>query len=322
MNSKPIIITGCAGFIGAHLSINLIEQGRNVIGVDDMSRGDISRLSTILNHPQFTFHQVDAAEFLANNTLAADCMVHLASQKIPRYNSGLQTLEENLRIGKAVIQWCVENKSRLLFASTSDVYGKNPNVPYTEASDTVLGPSYIKRWSYALSKLYMEHLIHSTAAEYGLNFQIMRFFGCYGPGQSADWWGGPQRIFFDLAKHKTPIELHGDGLQTRSFIYISDLISAITLLINKKDLKSDIYNICSNEADEISIKELAIKIWEKVHPGMAPKLSYIPYSNFGEYEDVMRRTGSSAKAKKDLNWEAHILLEEGLDKMHGWLQKQ
>ena len=316
-----ILLTGAAGFIGSHVCERFIEAGHQVWGLDNLSRGLESNLDAILNHPNFNFILGDAGNTKLIEDLVIQTIVHLASQKIPRYSSGWETLQENARVSNALLEFSIKKNNRLLFASTSDVYGKNPHLPYTETSDCVLGPSTIKRWAYATSKLHTEHQLIAAGRTFGLPFQIMRFFGCYGPRQAQGWWGGPHSVFMEKAAKGETLELHGDGLQTRSFIYIDDLVDGIIALFNRADLTSGIFNLCSAPEEEISIANLAEKIWTMIRVD-SPKIELLPYANFEDYEDVMRRVGSAEKAELLLHWKAKVPFQEGLQKTWEWHQKQ
>ncbi len=312
-----IIVTGAAGFIGSHLCENLIAQGHRVLGIDNLSRGEVVSLQSLIDHPNFELLIADAGDWELLKKQEADLVIHLASQKIPRYSSGWETLQENARISNTVIDYCIKKNVRLLFASTSDVYGKNPTIPYVESSDCVIGPSHIKRWAYATSKLHTEQLIFAASREFELGFQIMRFFGCYGPRQATGWWGGPHSVFIEKAQRGEELEIHGDGSQTRCFVFIEDLIRGIIAIVNHPEIESGIFNFCSVEEDEIAILELAKMVWNTMRAD-EPRVRFIPYTSFGDYEDVMRRVGSSAKAEKLLNWKAQVSLTEGLNRTIEW----
>jgi UDP-glucose 4-epimerase len=271
-----ILVTGAAGFIGSHLCERFIEAGHQVWGIDNLSRGLEINLETIWKHPNFTFIQGDAGNIKLMEDLGIQTIVHLASQKIPRYSSGWETLQEDARISNALLEFSIKQNIRLLFASTSDVYGKNPHLPYTETSDCVLGPSTIKRWAYATSKLHAEHQLIAAGRAFGLRFQIMRFFGCYGPRQAQGWWGGPHSVFIEKAAKGETLELHGNGMQTRSFIYIDDLVDGIIALFNRVDLASGIFNLCSAPEEEVSIATLAEKIWAMVSISLIVRVVNVP----------------------------------------------
>ena len=175
-----ILITGVAGFIGSNLAVRLIEDGHYIIGIDNFSYGCMANLTSILDNDKFELITRDLTKGCDTSYYKFDVMVHLASQKIPRYSNSYKTINDNSTMTNNVISGCLKNKARLLFASTSDVYGKNTNVPFSEDSDLVLGSTDIKRWAYATSKMHSEHSIIATHEEKGLDYTIMRFFSCYG----------------------------------------------------------------------------------------------------------------------------------------------
>lgn len=309
-----ILVSGAAGFIGSHLCKALVKGGYRVIGVDDLSKGDMYRLEEIYSVKNFSLIQGKIEEIGDFGLPQLDCMVHLASSKIPRYSSGWEVINVNLKSNSAVLDYCIQNNIRLLFASTSDVYGKNPNPPFSELHDCVLGSPDNKRWVYAASKLHMEHALFSAGRQLGLRFQIMRFFGCYGPDMANGWWGGPQSVFIEQALKGKPYEIHGDGTQVRSYVFIDDLVDAVVRLVKNTQLESGIWNICDGPDAAISVLELAKLIQEIVHPGNPAQLEFIPYSSFGNYEDVLFRSGTAEKAERLLGWKAGTSLSEGLIK--------
>lgn len=317
MQTSDILITGAAGFIGSNLAMRLVQKGYVVTGVDNLSYGSLSNLDEIINHKNFSFFEKDIADQAALNDVKAGTIVHLASQKIPRYSNSLITLEENNKMLQVILQKCLYDQSKLVFASTSDVYGKNPTVPYHETSDFVIGHSGIKRWAYSVSKIYSEHLIMAYSAEYGMDYSIFRLFGCYGPRQNLTWWGGPQSGFITSALNDEALEIHGDGKQTRSFLYVDDAINGISSVIESKNAVGQVLNLSSKPSDEIGILDLGKKIWNIIRSD-APKYRFIPYSSFGSYEDVMRRTGDYSKANQLLGYEPEISLDDGLKRTIEW----
>ncbi len=194
-----ILITGVAGFIGSNLAMHLIKNGSEVIGIDNLSYGFLRNIKPLEGNSKFEFIQGDIANPLILKNCKADVIVHLASQKIPRYENALRTLDENYLMLRNVVMKCILDKSKIVFASTSDVYGKNPNVPFHEESDLVMGSTKIKRWAYALSKIYGEQYIIANHDEYGIDYTITRFFGSYGPNQNLTWWQARNRYL--LKKH-------------------------------------------------------------------------------------------------------------------------
>lgn len=314
-----IIITGCAGFVGSNLAKKCIENNHEVIGIDNFSYGFERNLEPVISSENFTFINKDLTHPNCFDGLDADVIVHLASQKIPRYTNALRTLEENNLMIKNVLATCKKINAKIVFSSTSDVYGKNPNLPFHEASDLVIGETKIKRWAYAVSKIYSEQLIIAHHDEYKIPYTIVRFFGSYGPHQNLSWWGGPQSVFIEKAFNNEEIEIHGDGKQSRTFTYIDDTINALYHCVSDSKANGEIFNIGSNPEDEISIEDLAKLIWRLVHGKDAtPKLKYISYENFGRYEDVRRRLPNIEKIKQFFGYQPQTHLQEGLLKTMAW----
>lgn len=314
-----IIVTGVAGFIGSNLCDLLLEEGHDVVGVDNYSYGQKRNIQSALKHPKFNFIEGDICNPLLLKDVTGDCIVHLASQKIPRYDNALKTLDENSLMVKNVVEKCLRDDLKLVFASTSDVYGKNPNTPFTEESDLVLGPTTVKRWAYALSKAYSEQLIIANNAQYDMDYTIVRFFGSYGPNHNLTWWGGPQSSFIAKAFNNEEIEIHGSGLQTRTFTYIKDTIAGLYSCIVHERSKNEIFNIGSFAEEEVTIIELAELIWKLVNGNESKaKLKFIPYEIFGKYEDVMRRVPSIEKLKKYFSFEPKYNLEKGMRETIEW----
>jgi UDP-glucose 4-epimerase len=308
-----LIVTGVAGFVGSNLAAALLKNGHSIVGIDNLSYGDTSNIRSFISNPNFQFIEHNVCDPFLFEKVKGDVLIHLASQKIPRYTNAFRTLNENSMMLKNVIDKCNKDKIKLVFASTSDVYGKNPNLPYAETSDLVMGPTTVKRWAYALSKIYAEQLIIANSAEFGLEFTIMRFFGSYGPNQNTSWWGGPQAVFIQNIMENKPMEIHGNGQQTRTFTYIEDTVQGIIKCIFETNAKNEIFNIAAEPDEEISILELANKIWQLMKPGNPkPDIKYIPYETFGQYEDVKKRIPSIKKIKEQLDYNPRFSLTEGL----------
>ena len=314
-----ILITGVAGFIGSNLTKALLNNGHSVYGIDNLSYGNLTNIEPFQSNKYFQFILGDVCNPLLLKDIHVDIIIHLASQKIPRYSSAYRTLNENYLMLENIINKCLRDKCKLIYASTSDVYGKNTNLPFNEDSDFVLGNSKIKRWAYALSKIYGEQNIIANADEYNLNYTIVRFFGSYGPNQNLTWWGGPQSVFINKTFNNEPIEIHGDGSQTRTFTYIDDTVTALLNCIESNKSDNEIFNIASNPNEEISILALGKLIWQLINgEESTPKIKLVPYSDFGRYEDVNRRVPSINKLKEFFNFNPKYSLKEGLIKTIQW----
>lgn len=313
-----IFITGVAGFIGSNLAAKLLNSGHLVVGIDNLSYGSLDNIAGILFHKNFEFIQGDVLQSELYSSKHPDIVIHLASQKIPRYTDAVRTLEENESMINKIISFSLTNSARLIFASTSDIYGKNPKIPYSETSDIVLGPTTVKRWAYAISKIASEQKILAYSEAKNLKYTIVRFFGSYGINQNLTWWGGPQSVFIKKALLNEELELHGDGLQSRTFTYIDDTTDALKLCVEKGEAENNIFNIASDPKEEISIKDLAFMIWNMIRRDSEPKITFVPYETFGNYEDVRRRVPDISKIKNILGYSPQYDLRTGLQKTVEW----
>ena len=318
MRKTKILITGVAGFIGSNLLKALLAKKYEVVGIDNLSQGFIRNISPQLNNPSFEFIEGDVRDLslLKSAVKGVDCIVHLAAYKIPRYGNALATLEINTQGTRNILEAAKDTRPKVIFASTSDVYGKNPRVPFSEEDTLCMGQTNIKRWSYAVSKMFDEHLCFAYYEEYKVPISIIRYFGGYGPNQNPTWWGGPQSVFIDCALRDRPMTIHGDGSQMRSFTYITDMIEATIKIIESPKSTGEIFNIGNTR--EISILELGKMIWAMLRDG-EPKIEFISYNRFsGRYEDVKRRVPDVEKARKILNFKTKVQLEEGLPGTISW----
>lgn len=315
-------ITGAAGLIGSHLARVLLQRGDEVIAVDNLSYGQLQNIESIQTHPHFTFHTQDILDFegLQKKFSTVDRIVHLAALKIPRYGQALLTLKTNTEGSENVLKIAAQSKIKVVLASTSDVYGKSEALPFQENGNLVVGPPDVQRWAYAVSKMYEEQLAFAYANEYQFPVVLLRFFGGYGPHQHASWRSGPQFVFFEKALRKEPIPIHGDGQQTRTFTYVDDLVEGTIRSIDRIEANHQVLNIGNDE--EITILELAQKIWRLCQPQLPPVLEFIPYNTFGKYEDVLRRRPCLAKAKEILDFKPKISLDEGLQNTFDWIRDQ
>jgi UDP-glucose 4-epimerase len=313
-----VLITGVAGFIGSNTAMALLDKGYHVVGIDNMSQGDKLNMLAFVDHPEFEMHYVDIRDEAALKGAAKGCkkIVHLAAYKIPRYTDALDTLMINSLGSENVLKAAIEQNAKVVAASTSDVYGKNADVPFTEDSNLVMGNPDVRRWAYAISKMFEEQMLFAYQQRYGIPFVILRFFGGYGPNQNLTWWGGPQSVFINKALDNEEIEVHGDGKQTRSFTYISDHVNGIVKSVEVDAANNMVFNLGNTR--EISILGLAQLIWRQVRGDTPPKIKLIPYESFGKYEDVMRRIPDITRARSILGFEPQVDLEDGLRRTIEW----
>ena len=319
---KTILVTGGAGFLGSHLSHTLVEKGFRVIGVDDLSHGNVENLSDSLSSPRFEFYQRDVLDkkFLMEISRQVDILVHFATYKIPREGSSLKTVEVNTRGTETVLEVAKERKISVIFGSTADVYGKNPELPFSEESGLVIGNSSSIRWSDAISKIYCEQLCFAYQEAYQVPINVLRFSIIYGPKQRKDWWGGPQGVFIERAIRREPIPIHGDGLQARNFVYVSDVVEGIFQVIEKEEIHGEVFNIGS--PDRIRILDLAYQIWSLVGNSGKPEIEFIAYSDLcRDYEDVRVKDVDLTKARYLLAYTPKIGIEEGLKRTIDWFRR-
>jgi len=314
-----VLVAGGAGFIGSHVCDALLSRGYEVLCIDNLSKGSIDNIKHNLRNDKFEFRKIDILdrETLFSATKGIEAIIHLVAFKIPRYSSAIHTLLLNSQGTINILDLGRINCAKVLISSTSDVYGKSLNFPFKENGDLVLGPSTSRRWAYAVSKLFDEHLTYAYEDEYGLKVIIIRFFGTYGERQYLNWWGGPQGVFLKAIFNNEPVEIHGNGKQTRCFIYVKDAAEATVRALEKGEALGKIINIGIQE--EISILGLARLIHQLSGVPHKLKVKHIPYSSFSKnYEDVMRRIPSIEKMENLLGYKPKVKLTEGLTRLIEW----
>jgi UDP-glucose 4-epimerase len=318
---KTILITGGAGFLGSHLSRALLEKGYRVIVLDDLSHGNIENISDYITSPKFALYRVDVLDknFLIEISEGVDIIVHFATYKIPREGGFLKTIEVNTKGTETILEVAKERKISVILGSTDDVYGKNPELPFSEESALVIGNSNSIRWSDAISKIYSEQLCFAYQDAYQVPINILRFSIIYGPRQRKDWWGGPLGVFIERALKREPIPIHGDGLQVRNFVYVSDAVEGILRVIEKEEIHGEVFNIGS--LDHLRILDLAFQIWSFAGNSGKPEIEFIAYPDLcQDYEDVRIRDMDLTKARYLLNYHPQIGIEEGLKRTIDWFR--
>jgi len=314
-----IVITGGAGFIGSHLGDVLLAHGHRVTAIDDLSKGAMANVEHNLQNPKFRFIKLDVrsrAE-LERVCTGCDAIAHLAAAKIPRYGSAYDTLTVNLDGTRSVLEVARTHGAKFVLASTSDVYGKKTDFPFAEDGDLVLGTSTSRRWAYAATKLIDEHLAYAYQDEYQLRIAILRYFGCYGERQYMNWWGGPQGVFLQAIDRNEPVEIHGDGEQTRCFMHVTDLAEATARAVEREKVNGEIVNIGTQE--EVSIIGLARLMHETSGSPNELKVNWVPYSALSKnYQDVRRRIPDLGKMERLLDFKPTISLTEGNKRLWQW----
>lgn len=313
-----IAVTGVAGFVGSNLAERLVARGDSVAGIDDLSHGSLENLAGVLGGPRFRLAQASILDREALRPVfdGAEAVVHLAAGKIPRYGDALDTLIINSEGGINVLREAVAcGVRRVVLASTSDCYGRNPEVPFSEDSVSVIGSPLVRRWSYAVSKMFEEQALFAFRERHGLQGVALRLFGGYGPRQNTTWWGGPQAVFIGAALKGEPMEVHGDGQQTRSFTYVDDMVEGFLRAIDTPAADGCVLNVGIDR--EITIEGLARMVWRMVRDD-EPRLTLVPLQSFGRYEDVRRRIPDNRLATRVLGYTPQVSLEQGLPRTIEW----
>jgi UDP-glucose 4-epimerase len=306
------LITGGAGFIGSHLAERMLRQGNQVAVLDDLSTGWIENLHRAFDYPGFEFVEgtVLDAGLVRRLVAQSDVVVHLAAAVGVRYilEHPLATIQTNVEGTHIVLDACGRFGTKILVASTSEVYGKNTSDGLCETADSILGPSSLSRWSYATSKKLDEFLALAYATTHKLPVIVTRFFNIVGPRQ-ASRYGMVLPNFIHAALKNEPIRVFGDGRQTRNFTYVSDCMDALVGLLRSPAAEGEIVNIGSPQ--EISILDLAERV--KSIAGSSSRIVMVPYDQAyleGGFEDMRRRVPCICKISRLTGWSPVTCIDE------------
>lgn len=305
------LITGGAGFVGSHLSELLLEQGHEVFVIDNLSTGSIENIAHLKAHPAFHYviDSVDNEPVLAELVDQGDVVFHLAAAVGVKLivEQPVHTIETNVRGTEVVLKHANKKKKLVLIASTSEVYGKNAAVPFSEDADLVLGPTVKHRWAYACSKAIDEFLALAYWKEKKLPVVIARLFNTVGPRQTGQY-GMVIPTFVRQALAGRPITVYGDGTQTRSFTYVGDVVGALARLAVEPRAIGRVFNI--GNGHEITIRDLAERV--KQLAGSQSPIVTIPYEQAYEegFEDMPRRVPDTTRLHDLIGYEPRVQLDE------------
>ena len=305
-----VLVTGGGGFVGSHLCEGFLSHGDSVTCLDMGSKRKIEHLT---DHPGFRY----VSDSVLNSAMVealvtrADLVYHLAAVVGVEHYVGdpYNVLNVNVNGTQEVLQACYRHDKKIVFASTSEVYGRNPKVPWSEDDDRVLGSTAIDRWCYSTSKAVGEHFCHAFA-RMGLRVVITRYFNAYGPRLDALDRGRVITIFLGQILAGRPITVVGDGSQTRCFTYIDDVIRASMAAGLNDAAVGGVFNIGTDR--ETTIKELA-ETMVRVS-GTDTEIVYVPQETvYGKsYEDIQRRVPDITRMCTMLGVSPDISLEDGL----------
>lgn len=284
------LITGGAGFIGSHLTERLLEQGERVVLLDNLSTGSMENIRHLKGSERLEYHLdgIENRQLLAELVDDADVIIHLAAAVGVKLivESPVRTIETNVNGTQLILEAACKKKKLLLIASTSEVYGKNTQVPFHEDADLVLGPTTKGRWSYAASKALDEFLALSYWKEKKQPVIVARFFNTVGPRQTGRY-GMVLPNFVKRSLEQAPIEVYGDGTQSRCFCDVRDTVEALLRLIPLERALGEVVNIGNTE--EVTIENLAKIVKQRTNSSSA--IQFVPYDKAYEpgFEDMMRR---------------------------------
>ena len=303
-----ILITGGAGFIGSHLADMLIEMGEEVFVVDDLSTGSLANVEQYQNQERFHLIVDTILNEAVMNELVFKCdqIYHMAAAVGVKLimNRPVETLETNVKGTEMVLMLANRYKKKLLIASSSEVYGKVMDGEKTssllEDTDRLMGSTTKRRWACACSKALDEFLALAYFEEKKLPVIIARLFNTVGPRQTGQY-GMVVPNFVQKALIGKPITVYSDGMQSRSFTYVADVIDALIKLMAEPEAVGQIFNVGNEE--EVTIKELALMVKEMA--GSSSEIEYIPYEKaYGPgYEDMQRRSPDITKLKSLIHFE-------------------
>jgi UDP-glucose 4-epimerase len=310
------LITGGAGFIGSYLAERLVGRGDHVVALDNISTGRLSNLAALEHHPNFRFVQGSVLDEQIVDELAHECdtIVHLAAAVGVKLivEQPLRSLTTNIRGSEIVLEAAHRYRRKILLTSTSEIYGKNPNVPLAEDADRVLGSPTVARWAYSTAKAVDEILAYAYHKERGLPTVVVRLFNTVGPRQSPAYGMVIPRLVRQALAGES-LTVYGDGTQTRCFCHVEDVVRALATLVSDPRAVGEVFNVGSGQ--EISMLDLARRIVNRTQS--TSSLALIPYDQAYEsgFEDMQRRVPDTAKIRRLTGWIPTRDLDVILDEM-------
>ena len=307
-----VFITGGAGFIGSHLCDALLNEGHQVSILDNMSTGSAANIAHIKD--QIEIHQGDIrdVELVEELMAPADLVLHMAAALGVNtiLENPIESVSTNFTGSEVILTAATKLKKRIIIASTSEIYGKNPKQPLSETDDRVVGTPQKIRWTYSDAKALEEAIAHALFLTKQLKVTTVRLFNTVGPRQTGRY-GMVLPRFIQSAIKNEPITIYGDGTQSRVFCHVQDAVKAILTLAATDSAIGEVYNV--GGVGETTIKQLADRIIERTK-----STSSITYTSYDDaypagYEDMQRRVPDITKIKSGIGWAPANTLENIID---------
>jgi UDP-glucose 4-epimerase len=303
------LVTGGAGFIGSHTVERLIDAGHEVTVLDNLSTGRIENLASVEDRIELVHGSVLDALLVDDLVSRNEVVVHLAAAVGVRLivEKPLHSLITNIRGSETVLEAAHRYRSKVLIASTSEIYGKNSSGSLREEDDRILGNTKTSRWGYSTSKAVDEILAFAYFRERDLPTVVVRLFNTVGPRQSPAY-GMVLPRFAAQAVAGEPLTVYGDGRQSRCFCHVSDVVTALVALLDEPRAEGDVFNIGSTE--EVTIMELAERV--RAAAGSKAEIRTIPYEEAWDegFEDMRRRVPDITKVGSLIGWKPERNLDE------------
>ena len=317
------LITGGAGFIGSHLAERLLARGDRVVLLDNLSTGSMDNIRHLKASAQMEYHldNIENLQLVAELVDDADIIVHLAAAVGVKLivESPVRTIETNVNGTQRILEAACKKRKLVLTASTSEVYGKNTNVPFHEDADLVLGPTTKGRWSYAASKALDEFLALSYWKEKKLPVIVVRLFNTVGPRQTGRY-GMVLPNFVKQALDNEPISVYGNGQQSRCFCDVRDTVEGLIRLMDTERSIGEVVNVGNTE--EITIEGLAQLV--KKRTGSSSSIEFVPYDQAYEpgFEDMMRRVPCVDKLHALTGFRPQTSLNDIIDRVTAFFRQK
>ena len=296
-----VFITGGAGFIGSHLVDLYLKKGHEVLVLDNLSTGSIRNLSASKYHIELINGDIRDDKLVDQLVKKSDLVLHMAAALGVNtiLDSTVESVSTNFNGSEVIINSALKNQKRILIASTSEIYGKNPKQPLSETDDRVVGAPQKIRWTYADAKALEEAVAHSLYLENGLQVTTVRFFNTVGPRQTGRY-GMVVPRFITSAIENRNLSVFGDGSQSRVFCHVYDAIEAVSGLLDSDQSIGQVFNV--GGIGEISILDLAKKVITQTNSHS--NIEFIPYEKAYSqgYEDMQRRVPDISKISSFLGW--------------------